>query len=79
MGILTQASGVVADDTYQLRFRVFDNSAASGTALFVQQLAVAVEDGIYSVILSDNNGMSLATAFSGGPRGDRLRTDESRR
>lgn len=67
-GVLTLSNGtVVPDGLYGVRFSVWDASSA-GNAQFEQTLQVQVKDGLYNVLLTNQAGWSLATAFGGSPR-----------
>jgi len=67
-GVLTLANGtVVPDGLYGLRFTVY-NAPSSGSIQFQQTLQVMITDGLYNVMLSNQNGQSLETAFAGSPR-----------
>lgn len=67
-GVLTLSNGtVVPDGAYAIRFSVWD-AASLGNASFEQTLQVLVKDGLYNVLLSNQSGWSLATAFGGSPR-----------
>jgi len=68
-GVLTLSDGtVVPDGAYTLRFGVYDTATPEGRKAFEQSLDVQVRDGLYNVILSNQGGWSLATAFEGSPR-----------
>jgi hypothetical protein len=67
--VLTLSDGtVVPDGMYTLHFGVYDAAREDGTKYFEQSLDVQVKDGLYNVILSNQGGRSLATAFEGSPR-----------
>lgn len=66
-GMLTLSDGsVVADDTYQLRFSLWDN-VTGGTQQFAETETVSVEGGLYNVILSDP-GLVAAVGTGAEPR-----------
>ena len=68
-GILTDDAGVIVPDgTYVLQFQIYDTPSASTTPLFEQQLTANVVNGLYNVLLSDNQGGALGDAFTGATR-----------
>lgn len=68
-GILTDNSGVIVPDgTYVLQFQIYDTPSASTTPLFEQQLTANVVNGLYNILLSDNEGGALGDAFMGATR-----------
>ena len=67
-GVLTLSDGtMVPDGVYAVRFSVWD-APALGNESFEQTLQVQVKDGLYNVLLTNQGGWSLTTAFGGSPR-----------
>ncbi len=58
-GVLTDAGGnIVADNTYQLRFRLYE-TPMGGTALWDETQSVVVENGLFNAILGINTPIDL--------------------
>lgn len=65
-GVLMQSDGLALDGNgqlYQLNFRLYPQQSG-GSHVFHQRLNVAVEDGLYNVILSNNGIYSLANVIA---------------
>jgi hypothetical protein len=59
-GVLVRDNGIaVPNGTYSLRFRLFDHPTAAGTIVFEQTISTQVTNGLYNVILSNQNGFDL--------------------
>jgi hypothetical protein len=68
-GVLMKSDGIALDgdgDLYELNFRLYPQQSG-GSHVFDQTLNVAVQDGLYNVVLSNNQGYSLADVVAANP------------